>query len=122
MHVFDRDLAVEQADLDRADGGLAVALHVRLDLLGRVALDHRHRSDRSAGHHDDGQRRDESFSHGSASGCLEGCAASNAGCFMQVVWMRWMVGYFAMSTLNRWALNTCGTRHMSAIVGWSPWL
>ena len=33
---------------------------------------------------DDGERRNDCLLHGSASGCLEGWAASKAGCFMQV--------------------------------------
>ena len=35
--------------------------------------------------------------------------------------MRAMVGYAVMSTLKRCALNTCGTRKQSAMVGVSPW-
>ena len=76
--------ALEQPDLDLADLGRAVALDLRLDAGRGMLLDDRHRRDGRAGQHDDGERRNDAFSHGSASGCLEGWAASKAGCFMQV--------------------------------------
>ena len=79
-----RDAPGEQADLDLVDLGRAVALDLALDAGRGVPLDHRHGGDRRAGENDDGDQRNDAFSHGSASGCLDGWAASKAGCFMQV--------------------------------------
>ena len=115
--IGEQDAALEQADLDRSDGRRSVKLHLHLDLGSGVLLDQRHRRHGTADQQDDDDGGNEEFLHGSASGCFEGCAASNAGCFRQAAWMRWMVGNFDMSTLKRAALKTCGTRQRSAMVG-----
>ena len=79
-------------DAHLVDLGRAVALDLALDACRGVPLDHRHGGDRRAGENDNGDQRNDAFSHGSASGCLDGWAASKAGCCMQAAWMRWMVG------------------------------
>jgi len=82
--VVQDDAAIEQADFDRSELGCAVPFDVCLDLLGGMTFDQRHGRDGGAGQNNDGQRRNEALPHGSASGCREGCAASKAGCLMQV--------------------------------------
>ena len=84
LEVEQRDAALEQPDLDAADLGTAVAFDLRLDAGRRVALDDRHGRDCRTDDDDGGERRDDLLLHASASGCLEGWAASKAGCFMQV--------------------------------------
>ena len=56
----------------------------------------------------------------SASGWFSGRALSKAGSFRQAASTAEIFGYFAMSTLKRRALNTCGTRQRSAIVTCAP--
>ena len=92
FQVQQRDAPGEQAHAHLVDLGRAVALDLALDAGRGVPLDHRHGGDRRAGENDNGDQRNDAFSHGSASGCLDGWAASKAGCCMQAAWMRWMVG------------------------------
>ena len=92
FQVQKRDAPGEQAHAHLVDLGRAAALDLALDACRGVPLDHRHGGDRRAGENDDGDQRNDAFSHGSASGCLDGWAASKAGCCMQAAWMRWMVG------------------------------
>ena len=88
MDVENRHPPVEQSDVDGAHGERAGRLDFRFDAGRQIFLRHRHTCHSEAGQHDDdddGSRPDGRASpHGSASGCLVGCAASNAGCFMQL--------------------------------------
>ena len=56
----------------------------------------------------------------SASGWFSGRALSKAASFWHAASAAASLGYFAMSTLKRRALNTCGTRQMSASVTCAP--
>src|SRR6266404_7958650 len=79
----------EQPDLDRADLQLPGLLHLGAQLKCGVLLDYRQANECTAHQqYDEGGRDDRGFFHASASGCLAGCARSNAGSFMQASWMR----------------------------------
>ena len=83
MKIAERHAPAEESDLDCLDSG-AAQLNAGFDLTGRIFLGKRQRRRAETQDHNDGGGCDGGFPHGSASGCLAGCAASKAGCFMQV--------------------------------------